>query len=364
MIRCVFSKRHKRKMYLLSATPANGKRFRRMFFRRADAEAAAYKIKHDAIARRYGLPVMAERPFLSDLIEKRLKAIDNPREHTRAARVLSDLLSLLPAAICVDELTKASLQLYVEKRQRDGLKAQSIHRELNIIAPMLNQIDIYYPSLEQWRPPRMPRPKIVGGRRERIWSEREIKLVLGELYSPKRDDEQSLTALGRYRVGRRVQFCLLNGVRTGEMARIRQGDIDWEGKTVSILQGKTGNKKTIGPLGPKAMEILKEFSAASETSYLFFRGPNITPRFYKLLAAACERAGVLYGKNKPGALVLYDARHTATTHLLDDGISPATVKEWMGWSDSRFVLYYSHATEKSKAKAGRSLERLAGGKVA
>ncbi|MEP6569259.1 MAG: hypothetical protein ABJC10_05735 [Acidobacteriota bacterium] len=42
----------------------------------------------------------------------------------------------------------------------------------------------------------------------------------------------------------------------------------------------------------------------------------------------------------------------------------STVKEWMGWSDSRFVTYYSHATMKSKAKAGRSLERLAGQKIA
>jgi integrase len=210
----------------------------------------------------------------------------------------------------------------------------------------------------------MPRPKVVGGRRERVWSEREIKLVLGELYSPRRDDEQYLTAKARYKVGRRVQFCLLNGVRTGEMAKIAKSDIDWEGKTVSILQGKTGNKKTIGPLGPKAMEILKEFSDTSETKYVFFRGTNITPRFYKILAKACERAGVLYGKNKPGALVLYDARHTATTHLLDEGVSPATIKEWMGWSDSRFVTYYSHATKKSREKAGRSLERLAGSKVA
>lgn len=335
-----------------------------MFFRRADAEAVAYKIKHDAVARRYGLPVMAERPLLADLIEKRLAVIENPREHTRARRVLNGLLELLPVGTCVDELTKANIQLYVEKRQRDGLKAQSIDRELNIIAPMLNQIDNYYPSLEQWRPPRMPRPKVIGGRRERVWSEREIKLVLGELYSPKRDDEQVLTTIARHRVARRVQFCLLNGVRSGEMAKIRKSDIDWDAKTISIVQGKTGNKKTIGPVGPKTIQILQDFCAESETGYVFFRGKNITPRFYKLLAAACERAGVLYGKNKPGALVLHDARHTATTHLLDDGISPATVKEWMGWSDARFVLYYSHATEKSRAKAGRSLERLAGSRVA
>lgn len=113
MIKLMFSRRHKRKVYRLDAT-VNGQRFRRFFFRRSDAEAAAYKIKHDEVARRYGLPVMAERPFLSDLIEKRLKAITNHNEHTRATRVLNDLAALLPSSYCVDELTKADIQKYVD----------------------------------------------------------------------------------------------------------------------------------------------------------------------------------------------------------------------------------------------------------
>lgn len=363
MIKTMFSRRHKRKVYRLDAS-VNGRRFRKFFFRRADAEAVAFKIKHDGIARRYGLPVMTERPLLSELVEKRLAAITKKAENTRARRVLNELIDVLVPHICVDEVTKAGIQLYVEKRQSDGLKAQSINRELNIVAATLNETDIYYPQLEQWRPPRMPRPKVIGGRRERIWSEREIRTVLGELYSAKRDDEQRQAVVARVRVGRRAQFCLLNGVRTGEMAAIRKNDIDWDSLEVRIKQGKTGSFKTIGPLGPASMEILKEFCEQSETDFVFFRGRNIPPKFYRILRAACERAGVLYGKNTPGGLVLYDSRHTATTHLLEDGVSPATVKEWMGWSDSAFVLYYSHPTKKSKAKAGRSLERLAGKKIA
>lgn len=361
MITVVFSKRHKRKMYQLDATPPNGRRFKRYFFRRSDAEAVAYKIKHDALARRYGLPATTERPFLSDLIEKRLEVIRNRNEHTRATRVLNGLLNVLPSAICVDEVTKAGIQLYVQKRQRDGLKAQSIHRELNIIAATLNEVDIYYPQLEQWRPPRIARPKIIGGRRERVWTDDERNAVLRELFAPRGDGEQEQVVKARIRVGFKVQFCLLNGVRHSEMNLIRmQGDIDWKARTVRIRQGKTGNYKTIGPLGKTSIDILKFFHGASESPYVFSRGGNITPKFYRILKAACGRAGVLYGKNTPGGLVLHDARHTATTHMLEDGVSPKTVQEWMGWSDSAFVLYYSHATKKSREHAGRSLERRFG----
>lgn len=363
MIVPYFSKRYRKRRYLLDITLRSGQRIRHSFDKKSEAEAVLLKYKHNDVTRRYGLPTIEDIPFLSDLVEKRLKAYQGA-EHTRAKRVFDGLAAILPAGICVDEVTKAAIQKYVERRFDDGLKAQSIDRELNLIAAMFNSVDLYFPQLEQWRPPRMPRPKIVGGRRERIWSDHEIKVVLGELYADRREGEQFQTVEARHKVGRIVQFCLLNGVRTGEMAKIRKRDINWQSRKVRIEQGKTGNVKVIGPLSPTAMEILDECCAASDTEFVFFRGKNIPPKFYKTLARACERAGVLYGKNKPGALVLYDSRHTATTHMLESGVSPATVKEWMGWADSSFVLYYSHATEKSREKAGRSMERLAGKKIA
>jgi integrase len=363
MITPYFSVRYRRKRYRIDITLGNGQRIRRSFDKKSDAEAVIFKYKHDDVSRRYGLPRATDQAFLSDLIEKRLTAYRGA-EHTRASRVLRWLASLLPHGICVDEVSKAAIQKYVERRFNDGLKAQSIDRELNIIAAMFNSVDLYFPQLEQWRPPRMPRPKIIGGRRERIWSDHEIKVVLAELYADRREGEQRQSAAARHKVGRIVQFCLLNGVRTGEMAQIRKRDINWQTRKVRIEQGKTGKVKVIGPLAVRAMEILEECCNTSETEFVFFKGKNIPPKFYKTLARACERAGVAYGKNTPGGLVLYDSRHTATTHMLESGVSPATVKEWMGWADSSFVLYYSHATEQSREKAGRVMERKAGKKIA
>jgi hypothetical protein len=94
---------------------------------------------------------------------------------------------------------------------------------------------------------------------------REIKVVLGELFAPTRKDEQVQSAIARYRVGRKVQFCLLNGLRQSEMNLIPKTGINWEARQVRIRQGKTGNYKVIGPLGPTSMEILREFYDASKT---------------------------------------------------------------------------------------------------
>lgn len=363
MIRPYFSVRYKKKMYLLDITLRSGERIRRSFPKKSDAETVELKLRHDDLARRYGLPATEDRPFLSDLVTKRLAAYSGA-EQTRAARVLNGLASLLSIGICVDEVTKAAIRKYVEKRFDDGLKAQSIDRELNIICAMFNAVDLYFPSLEQWRPPRMPRPKILGGRRERLWSDHEIKAVLGELYAPRREGEQLQTYRARIRAGRVTQFCLLTGLRTGEVAKIRKYDINWQTRKIWIEQGKTGNVKIVGPIFEASMSILRACVDLSETDYVFFRGKNITWKFYRILQRACERAGVLYGRDVAGGLRLYDARHTATTHMLESGVSPATVKEWMGWADSSFVMYYSHATEKSREKAGRAMEQKAGKKVA
>jgi integrase len=357
MIKPVYSKRHKRQVYRLDAT-VNGRRFRRFFLKKSVAEAVAYKIKHDEIAKRYGLPVLSERPLLSDLIKKRLDVIPNPNEQQRATRVLNNLLELLPPGYCVDELTKADIQKYVDKRRRDGLKGQSINRDLNIVNAMLSQVDVYYPELEQWRPPRMPKQKVTDGRRERVWSANEITLVLGQLYEPKRGGEQVHAALARYRAGKKVEFCLMNGVRHGEMVRIRATDVNWHDRTIHIKQKKTGKVKVIGPVGEPTITILKEFCAMRIGEFVFSKYGRINRRFYKILRVACLRAGVPYGRNTPNGLVLHDARHTATTHLLESGISPKTVQEWMGWSNSSYVLYYSHASKKSMEKAGKALEKL------
>ena len=196
-----------------------------------------------------------------------------------------------------------------------------------------------------------------------MWAD-EIESVLGELFAPKRDGEQVQAAIARYRVGRNVQFCLLNGVRHSEMNLISKTSINWNARTVRIRQGKTGNYKVIGPLGPTSIAILREFCDQSKTDLVFSRSGNINPKFYRILREACERAGVPYGRKNPDGLVLHDARHTATTHLLESNVSPKTVQEWMGWSDKAFVLYYSHATKKSREQAGQSLETLAGEKTA
>ena len=146
MIKQVYSQRLKRNVYRLDTRLSNGIRFRKFFLKRSDAEAVAYKIKHDASTRRFGLSITLDRPILSELARRYADDIQNSRERTRAKRVLADFCKLLVPDLCVDEVTKADCKKYIDKRKHDGLKPQSIDRELNIIVAMFNQAENYFPA--------------------------------------------------------------------------------------------------------------------------------------------------------------------------------------------------------------------------
>jgi hypothetical protein len=69
MIKQVYSRRLKTTVYRLDAR-TYGKRIRKFFLKRTDAEAVAYKFRYDAIVKPFGLPTTLERPLLSDLCAK------------------------------------------------------------------------------------------------------------------------------------------------------------------------------------------------------------------------------------------------------------------------------------------------------
>jgi integrase len=87
------------------------------------------------------------------------------------------------------------------------------------------------------------------------------------------------------------------------MNLIRKTDINWQARQVRIRQGKTGNYKAMGPLGRTSMEILREFYDASKADLAFSRSGNISPKFYRILREACERAGVPYGRGTRDGLI-------------------------------------------------------------
>jgi integrase len=61
---------------------------------------------------------------------------------------------------------------------------------------------------------------------------------------------------------------------------------------------------------------------------------------------------------------LHDARHTAATSLLVQGVSARTVMDIMGWSDQRMLLRYQHVIDELRRDAADRMGAALWGELA
>ncbi len=350
------------------------------FRSRAEAEKAVAAIRQSERAKKYGFQANKDRPRLQSLISQRLPTLASKSERSRARRVLYVWLRMLDPAlrldsqhlpqpgylspVTIEDIDTPKIRLYVESRQADGVSASSINRELNIIGATLHAVDEFFPELQQWRPPKIPRLKCVISRREMVISDERYEKLLAHLLRPadaeegKRPQDQQNAYQARVRVAQILQFAMLSGARHSEIVGLKWSDINWDDRRVMILQRKTGKYKQI-PISTTMHAVLKSREVFGQ-KFVFTKGGNIFPKFYRILRTACEQCGIPYGKNNPEGIVLHTARHTVTTQLVQGGNDFDTIGQITGHSAKELILHYSHHSPATMQKAADALERIGG----
>src|SRR4029077_4962379 len=354
MISKRYSRRHKRDLWGFDVRIGRCRVRDFSFDTRKRAEEALQAIRDAERNHRYGIAAPMRSRRLQDLAEAKLATIHRRPEKVRSTRVLNTLLSLLPSGIAITEITAADLRKFTEKRQADGQSAASINRELNIIGATLHQAASHFPELEQWQCPRIPRPSQSKRGRERLITTDERDRLLDHLMSPRGLGESHFAYHARLRVGDIFPFALLTGMRHGEINALRWTDIDWDGGEMKVVGTKTDSVRYV-PITATVRDILKR-RQGNRSPFVFTRTGNHRPKFWRILREACEACKIPYGRRVEGGLTLHDARHSATTRMLQAGIDLDTVGSITGHSDKRLILYYGHATRESKKHAAEALE--------
>jgi integrase len=340
----------------------NGKRKRESgFATRQLAENAVARIKIGEKEKTYKLETR-KFPHLSEVLDARLLRIENRRERIRATRIFKTWRVELNEDFPVSELTTAHIQIYI-KRRLPEVKAETVNREITVIASALHSAFLDFPELEKWNCPKIPRPKFAKSRRERLITSEETMRILTYLFSPRFASESERDARNRQRVGRVFRFALLTAARIGEITALAWRQIDFSGELVQIIGTKTRFKQTRNvrylELTGAMREIFHEQREADDFGeYVFSRNGKSVTHYYRHLKKACEAVGVKYGRNARGGLVTHDARHTAITRMLQSGVDLSTVGSITGHSDANLVLHYSHATRESRRKAVEVLDDI------
>jgi site-specific recombinase XerD len=149
----------------------------------------------------------------------------------------------------------------------------------------------------------------------------------------------------------KVIFEILYGcaLRVSELCSINNVDVDLKNKVIKI-RGK-GNKERIVPIGSKSLEIVDKYllwrndfskiNAFPVTNAFLInsRGQRIYPRYvHRIVHKYLSKVSDIK-KKSPHIL-----RHTAATHMLDNGADIRAVKEILGHENLSTTQIYTHVS--------------------
>lgn len=175
-------------------------------------------------------------------------------------------------------------------------------------------------------------------------------------------------------------LALLCGLRRGELAGLRWGDVDLRARTVRITSQRTtdaewrvitkepkGTSRRTLDLGPVLLEALTDFRTRrvreqgglakdlDPGSLVFVRadgGAFHPDRLRELFQALARKADV-------PVIRLHDARHSCATLALDAGLYPKVVQQLLGHSSWGVTMdLYSHRVDRLQRDASEQLEEL------
>jgi site-specific recombinase XerD len=132
-------------------------------------------------------------------------------------------------------------------------------------------------------------------------------------------------------------------VRVDELCKLNYGDLNLKEKTLRVL-GK-GSKTRIIPVGEKSVTVIKDYlntigiKNISSPLFLAKNGKRIYPRLVHRIVNKYLSLVTDLKKKSPHVL-----RHSAATHMLDNGADLNAVKEILGHENLSTTQIYTHVS--------------------
>jgi len=146
-----------------------------------------------------------------------------------------------------------------------------------------------------------------------------------------------------------LQVFLQAGLRVSELCSLRLGDIDLEGHSLRVREGK-GQAERVIELEKKGITALKSWLAVrpkGEEEHLFlnrYGAPFSCRGVQKLVDQYRREAGI------SKQISCHSLRHTFATHKAQAGVSPFQLKEWLGHTNLNTTQIYVHMAGRGARK--------------
>ena len=246
--------------------------------------------------------------------------------------------------IKIDSVTEKFIKSYLADLSRRNLDKKSISRKLSAIRSLF--VYSFQQNIIRFNPSaNIHNPKI----------SRELPEILSpdvilSTYQEVEKNEKHPELV-------KIIFELLYGcaIRVSELCALNRGDLDLLNKTLKVF-GK-GSKNRIVPIGTKSLQIIKDYLTLrgeinrKEPLIITETGRRIYPRFVHRKINRYLSIVSDIKKKSPHIL-----RHSAATHMLDNGADLRAVKEILGHENLSTTQIYLGKV--SDAEAIRWIENL------
>jgi len=266
----------------------------------------------------------------------------------------------------VKDIKPLDLENLQGRRKREGLKSKTIDDELNYAKGMIikafDNDMISGKTLKTFRQATDKHHKMLKGhsnRRQRILSAAEYEAL--HAAAPKH--LQDILTIGYW-----------TGMRKGEIIGLTWDRVDLKGGFIHLApeDTKEGQAKTI-PIGSEVKKVLDRIPRPIKGGNVFlytpmvpmghgngsFRecaGRTIEKRFETAMKSACEKAGILWGRDVQGGFIFHDLRHTFITEMRRAGVPRTVTMSITGHAIRDMNERYDTVEEWEKTVAIKKLE--------
>ncbi len=338
---------------------AGRKRHRPVFRTREKAEQFIVELLSQKVYRDAGLKYASRADVvLSQLLERRLKQIKNPKEVVRAKRIFEMFAATFDTDPLVTLIRKANFQTYINERMETGVKKATVDREITILSTAFKQASVLFPDeLEDFEGPAIARP---GYRKRKtqnrhVISDEEKDAVIVSILTQRLKREQPVRTRNRQVTAWIFEMGWLMGFRFSEVLGIAKTDYAPKFDTLRVRRGKTDDVSIIKYLPDRVKEIL-EMAARHSKSERIFDLTCSEHTFTDMIGEAFRANNITYGRDVADGSTFHSTRHSFTSRLVQV-TDIATAQEFTAHSSGTMVNYYSHPTEESKRLA---MERMYG----
>jgi integrase len=220
-----------------------------------------------------------------------------------------------------------------------GEKATSINQKIRILKRMFNVATNDWEWFKE-NPIRVVHLEKEGRKRER-WATLE-------------EEEKVLSCCPNW-LKEIMVFDLNTGLRISELCKLRIPDVDLFKKTISIIETKNDEPRTI-PLNQRAYDLLRErlkIRSISCDQVFQLKGKPIKKYIIQIaFRGACMAAGI-------EDLHFHDLRHTFATRLVQAGEDLYKIQKLLGHKSLSMTQRYSHHSSESLRGSVEVLDRVA-----